>query len=254
MEKKSFWERLLLMKQELKVEKGNFNRFGKFNYRTKEQIFEALKPLEAKYFIYISTDHDIKEYQDRLFIEAVAEARDVLDNGVVKLRTTSKAELQPVGTTQMNESQLTGSAETYAAKRAVEAMFGIDNAKDADDEELVRDEPQIKRLGGKPSEEPQDEPKKLGATPLGAKVVNTKPHTEEEVEQIIKDNTHTEETDSIHKIRGAALNVTTLEDVLELEQRLAVLGGDDTTKRIIDTKALGIGLVRNLKTGKWEEK
>ena len=225
----SFWERLLRIKQEIIVEKGNYNNYGKFTYRSKEDIMVALKPLEVKYYIYVSTDHDIEVVNGKTFIVATAEARDVLDNGVVKFTRTSRAELQPVESVKMNESQLTGSAESYAAKRALEAMFGLDNTKDADDVDLVKEKPRV--ISSKPK------PQGLKEAIMGE---------DEPVEDDLKNK--------LHKLGQESLKANSLEDIVRLEAELEKLGGNDVTAKVISGRARAIGLIKNIRTNKWEER
>lgn len=225
----SFWERLLRIKQEIIVGKGNYNSYGKFTYRNKEDIMEALKPLEGKYYIYVSTDHDIEVVNGKTFIVATAEARDVLDNGVVKFTRTSRAELQPVESVKMNESQLTGSAESYAAKRALEAMFGLDNTKDADDDDLVKEKPRV--ISSKPK------PQGLKEAIMGE---------DEPVEDDLKNK--------LHKLGQESLKANSLEDIVRLEAELEKLGGNDVTAKVISGRARAIGLIKNIVTNKWEER
>ena len=251
----SFWERLMLIKQELKVSKGIRNTYGSFNYRSKEQIMEALKPLEEKYLVYVSTNNpNIEVIEGRLFVVGVAEARDMLD-GEVKFERTSRAELQPVHSVKMNESQLTGSAESYAAKRALEAMFGLDNTKDADDEDLVRTD-NIKTITAK---KPEGLTKQQEETiqPVGSKKIIGKVKASNIVDQNPNESNEIAEDEvknQLHKLGQESLKATSAEDIRRLEDKLKELGGDDIVEKVISGRARLIGLVKNLKTNEWEKR
>lgn len=139
----SFKERFLELKTKLVVGKGVENTYGGFNYRTKPQILEALKPLEKKYQIIISTTSELKEVGGRLFIMSAAIAKDVLSEE--SFLATAYAELQPKGGTKMSEPQLTGSSDSFAGKYALGNLLGIDDNQDPDSDELA-DHPQAQEV------------------------------------------------------------------------------------------------------------
>jgi muconolactone delta-isomerase len=122
---------LIEIQHELKAPKGQFNSFANFNYRSLEDILEALKPLlwKSKCFITIS-DH-LEQIGDRYYVKADV----VLTNseGVqVSACAYAREALERKG---MDSSQVTGSTSSYARKYALNGLFAIDDTKDADNEE-----------------------------------------------------------------------------------------------------------------------
>jgi hypothetical protein len=111
---------LLHIQQTLKAPKGQFNGFGKYKYRSCEDILEALKsPLKATE-CYIVISDDIVLVGDRYYIKAT-----------VELKKDGKL-LDKKG---MDGSQITGTSSSYARKYALNGLFAIDDTKDADTNE-----------------------------------------------------------------------------------------------------------------------
>ena len=261
----TFWERYLNMKLELEVKKDEWNTHGKFNFRSKESILKAVKPLENKYNILVETDNEIVVIEGRLFAEGEAQLRDVND-GQIKITKTSKAELQPMGSTRMNESQLTGSAESYACKRALEALFGLDDGVDGDNEALTSgvktlNEVKVKKPQGlKEIQEDKPQIKSVGAKPVSqvqtVKVVGKvepKPvepiEVEEEVKEVEDVKRHTN-----YELQQRSLLANTVEEINELLEQALVTEDNKMTINVINSKALSLGLKKNINTNKWEER
>ncbi|PPB65659.1 ERF family protein [Campylobacter hyointestinalis] len=113
---------------ELKAPKTQFNKFGGYQYRSCEDITEALKPLQEKYQFATLTDTEIVIKDGRFFVKATAtilnkEGKEISTNGYAELPEAKKG---------MDLSQLTGSATSYAKKIALGNLFSIDDTKDAD--------------------------------------------------------------------------------------------------------------------------
>lgn len=151
-----FYKRLLDLKLELKVNKTIRNDFGGFYYRSKEQILEALKPLEKKHDVYIKIDEELVEVGGRVYTKATAKVIDINDDELYET-ATSFAEHQKVGSTKMNESQLTGSASSYAGKYALGNLFGLDDSKDPDSHEETPYKAPATKSGSNLSEEKKKE-------------------------------------------------------------------------------------------------
>ena len=137
MSKSTFNQRFLDLQLELTVGKGVVNTFGGFNYRTKPQILEALKPLQLKYNIVIYTTSELVEIAGRVFVKSTAIAHDVEDDTLRK-EAHAFAELQAKSGTKMSEPQLTGSSDSYAGKYALGNLFNIDDNTDPDAEQAER--------------------------------------------------------------------------------------------------------------------
>ncbi|MHC3377777.1 ERF family protein [Ligilactobacillus equi] len=122
---------LLAVQKELKAPKGQFNSFGKYSYRSAEDILEAVKPLNAKYGILLTISDDLVEVGGRVYIKATAKA--TYDNKEVEVTAFAR---EPVSKKGMDDSQITGSTSSYARKYALNGLYLIDDNKDADTNEL----------------------------------------------------------------------------------------------------------------------
>jgi len=120
-------EKLLAIQTELKAPKGQFNSFGKYKYRSCEDILEALKPLLSKADYTLTLTDEIVEVGGRVYIKATATIRDGLKTASVT--AFARESLSKKG---MDESQITGTASSYARKYALNGMFLIDDTQDAD--------------------------------------------------------------------------------------------------------------------------
>lgn len=115
------------IQRKLKVGKNNNNSFGGYNYRNCADILEAVKPhLPDGFFVLLSDD--VVLIGDRYYIRATAK----LSNGVdVSYESTAFAR-ESFSKKGMDDSQITGSASSYARKYALNGLFAIDDTKDAD--------------------------------------------------------------------------------------------------------------------------
>lgn len=123
-------EKLQNIQKELKAPKNLYNSFGKYNYRNAEGICEAVKPLLAKYGAALTLSDDIRQVGDRYYIEATALFFDSED--AIKVKALARESLEKKG---MDDSQITGTASSYARKYALNGLFLLDDTKDADTEE-----------------------------------------------------------------------------------------------------------------------
>lgn len=122
--------KLLKMQKKLVVPKGQYNSFGKYNYRSAEDIMVALKVVQEAENAVVVIDTDIETANGWNYINATATLYDA-DDGEVIAVTHGKAR-EPEIKKGMDESQITGTAASYAIKRALSGMFLIDDEKDAD--------------------------------------------------------------------------------------------------------------------------
>jgi hypothetical protein len=122
---------LLHIQQTLKAPKGQFNGFGKYKYRSCEDILEALKaPLKATE-CYIVISDDIVLVGDRYYIKATVE----LKKDSKLLESASAFARESLDKKGMDGSQITGTSSSYARKYALNGLFAIDDTKDADTSE-----------------------------------------------------------------------------------------------------------------------
>lgn len=112
----------------LVAKKGQYNSFGKYNYRNTEDILEALKPLLEKHECVLTISDDVVLVGDRFYIKATVliESKD----GIAK--SASAFAREPLTKKGMDDSQVTGTASSYARKYALNGLFAIDDTKDDD--------------------------------------------------------------------------------------------------------------------------
>lgn len=125
---------LMKIQSELKAPKGNYNRFGNYKYRSCEDILESLKPLLLKYNCTLTISDEIifVEGSGRVYVKAVAVFVDNETNETVTVQAFAREPSEQKG---MSDSQITGTASSYARKYALNGMFLIDDTKDADTDE-----------------------------------------------------------------------------------------------------------------------
>jgi hypothetical protein len=126
-------EKLLKVIAELNVPKSRYNSFGNYNYRSLEDIYEAVKPLLAKHNLSLMITDSIEAYGDRVYVKATATLSDG-DN----FHNVSAYAREAVNKKGMDDSQITGTASSYARKYALSGLFLLDDIKDADTEEYTR--------------------------------------------------------------------------------------------------------------------
>lgn len=123
----SFIDKLISIQSELKAPKNQFNGFGKYKYRSLEDIQEAIKPLLTKHKLVMNFNDEIKEIGGVLFVESSC----ILSDGKAEQMTKAQAGIDP-SKKGMDLSQCFGSSSSYARKYSAGAMFLIDDTKDAD--------------------------------------------------------------------------------------------------------------------------
>lgn len=123
---------LQAIQSELIVPKGQYNSFGKYNYRSAEDILEALKPILKKHKAAITLSDDITYIEGWHYVESsvtlYAEGEAIGVKGLAREEETKKG---------MDGSQITGTASSYARKYALNGLFAIDDNKDPDTDEYA---------------------------------------------------------------------------------------------------------------------
>lgn len=141
---RTFLERVSLLITELKAPKSQRNNFGKYNYRSAEDILEAVKPLANNYGLVPKLSDEPVMIGDWHYIKATASIKDV-KTGEEEIATAYARE--PLTKKGMDESQITGTASSYARKYAMNGLYQIDDTKDADSDEYTE---QVKQATPKP--------------------------------------------------------------------------------------------------------
>lgn len=124
-----FLKRVGMAQAELKAPKNQYNSFGKYNYRSCEDILESAKPINKKYgLVLLLTDKPVCIGQ-RYYIEATARLYDIESERFIEATASAREADTKKG---MDDSQVTGTASSYARKYALNGLYNIDDTKDAD--------------------------------------------------------------------------------------------------------------------------
>lgn len=119
--------KLQAIQSELKAPKGQTNAFGKYKYRSCEDILESVKPLLKEQGLTLTLSDDVVEVGGRVYVKATA----TIGNGEEHTSVTAFAR-ESLDKKGMDDSQITGAASSYARKYALNGLFCIDDTKDAD--------------------------------------------------------------------------------------------------------------------------
>lgn len=134
-EGKPIFAALMAVQAELKAPKNQHNSFGKYDYRSAEDIIEAVKPLLKENGLFINMSDEVVLVGDRYYIKATVKVVDVVTGESVQTSALARESAQKKG---MDESQVTGTASSYARKYALNGLFAIDDNRDADTNEYAR--------------------------------------------------------------------------------------------------------------------
>jgi hypothetical protein len=118
---------LIKVQELLKAPKSQFNGFGKYKYRNQEDILEALKPLLAEHSLLLTLTDEVKEIANVIYVEATATITDGKE--IITVQAQAGININKKG---MDIAQTFGSSSSYARKYALNALFLIDDTKDAD--------------------------------------------------------------------------------------------------------------------------
>ena len=128
-------ETLVAIQAELKCPKGSFNSFGKYKYRSAEQILESVKPLLQKHGATLLLSDEIVEVGGKLFLKATASFQK--DNHVASVYGFAQ-----LGEHKgMSSEQCTGTASSYARKYALNGLFLIDETESDPDSKNNQEQP-----------------------------------------------------------------------------------------------------------------
>ena len=134
-EGKHIYAALMAVQAELKAPKGQYNSFGKYDYRSAEDVIEAVKPLLKDNGLFLNMSDDVLQIGDRYYIKATVKVVDVVTGESVQTSALAREAAQKKG---MDESQVTGTASSYARKYALSGLLAIDDNRDADTDEYAR--------------------------------------------------------------------------------------------------------------------
>ena len=120
-------KKLIQIQGALKAPKNQRNNFGNYNYRSAEDILEALKPLLVEHDCLLTVSDEIVNIGARLYVKATASITE--GETTVSVSAFAREEETKKG---MDGAQITGSASSYARKYALNGLFLIDDTKDPD--------------------------------------------------------------------------------------------------------------------------
>ncbi len=123
------YEKLLTLQAKLKVPKGQYSDFGGYYYRSCEDITEAAKPLLTEVKAVLLLTDEIVVIGNRTYVKAAAKLIDTESDGVVEVDGYAREDESQKG---KDVAQITGSCSSYARKYALNGLFALDDAKDAD--------------------------------------------------------------------------------------------------------------------------
>lgn len=196
----NIYEKLLKAQVELKAPKGQYNSFGKYKYRSCEDILEALKPVLDKLKLTLFIKDDVIEVNTRNYVKATITLVNIekLDE-IIETSALAREEETKKG---MDGSQITGASSSYARKYALNGMFMIDDTKDSDST----------NTHGK------DETKKTSETEFKKAIdmINALANTEEKSEKVF---------DMIEKFNKNSLLDCTIEELKKVYNELKKIGG-----------------------------
>lgn len=142
-------EILSKIQQELKAPKNQYNSFGKYAYRSAEDILEAVKPLLKKHGGSLTISDSIEAVGDRIYVKATCIFREG-----EQVTEVSGYAREPDDKKGMDASQITGTASSYARKYALNGLFLIDDTKDPD---ALPQEQENKEKQNRPASSPVSE-------------------------------------------------------------------------------------------------
>ena len=132
MEGKPILAGLMAVQRDLKAPKGQRNSFGKYNYRSAEDILEAVKPLLNANGLVLLLNDTVEQFGDRHYIKATARLIDIATGDSIENTAYAR---EPITKKGMDEPQITGTCSSYARKYALNGLFAIDDTKDPDTDE-----------------------------------------------------------------------------------------------------------------------
>lgn len=155
--KMSLKEKLLKVQSELKAPKSKINNYSpsKFHYRSAEDILEAVKPLLVEARLLQTISDEVVLIGDRFYIKATVTIVDVETEESISVSALAR---EVETKKSFDESQITGSASSYARKYAMNGMYCIDDGNDADGDDNTEAGQTKQKTAPKPQTKPQAKP------------------------------------------------------------------------------------------------
>lgn len=177
-----FYEKVQKIQEELKAPKNQFNKFGNYAYRSCEDIYNAVKPLLAKYGLVLTVTDELVMIGERYYIKATATLQE---NAILYIKNVAYAREEETKK-GMDGSQITGASSSYARKYALNGLFLIDDVRDSDvtnthGKEYVNDEVNKKTYRSWFDKFFSDKPERLGKFMEHYKIKST-----DQIDQVLK--------------------------------------------------------------------
>lgn len=177
-----FYEKVQKIQEELKAPKNQFNKFGNYAYRSCEDIYNAVKPLLAKYGLVLTVTDELVMIGERYYIKATATLQE---NAILYIKNVAYAREEETKK-GMDGSQITGASSSYARKYALNGLFLIDDVRDSDTtnthgKEYVNDEVNKKTYRSWFDKFFSDKPERLGKFLEHYKIKST-----DQIDQVLK--------------------------------------------------------------------
>lgn len=152
-EKMNVYQKLMKVQSTLKAPKGQYNSFGKYHYRSCEDILEGVKPILSEVGATITLSDNIEVIGDRVYVKAIALFRDADTGESIENVAYAREESEKKG---MDGAQVTGASSSYARKYCLNGLLLIDDTKDADTDENQneRNAKAKKQVDAKPEPQP----------------------------------------------------------------------------------------------------
>lgn len=125
----NIYKKLMLVQSKLKAPKNQYNSFGKYSYRSCEDILEGLKPLLNEVEAIVTLNDEVVNIGERFYIKAIATFIDIATGEKMEVSALAREDETKKG---MDLAQVTGSVSSYARKYALNGLFAIDDTKDSD--------------------------------------------------------------------------------------------------------------------------
>lgn len=164
---KIVFDKLVRIQSRLKAPKNQKNTFGGYNYRSCEDILEAVKPIANELDCIVLLSDEVVMVGDRFYIKATATLADSASGQTIENTAYAR---EPQDKKGMDASQVTGTSSSYARKYALNGLFAIDDTKDADTDEHHK----------------QTEPKKDAPKPVAKPAPDAKPQNNKASEEQVK--------------------------------------------------------------------
>lgn len=152
------YEKLLTVQTKLKAPKNRVNTFGGFNYRSCEDILEAVKPLLAEVKAIILLKDAVVQVGERYYVYSQAFFYDMESkDGTCNMVSSDAYAREPLEKTKMDPAQVTGTASSYARKYALNGLLLIDDVKDPDtDEYRIEQDAKVTKIEKKKKSAPAE--------------------------------------------------------------------------------------------------